>query len=165
MGLLDVDQVNRGLEHFVPELAHNKLARYPMTKHPRWLNFTESYQGKPTFIQSGVNDGVKEDYVYCKAAPMGKGYYHVLCKTDYVNLLTKHMSQGPPGGVNCGGCFGGGNKKDDKYNAGSADDWNTVRLALYARTRSSMPNDLAASEQQIDHYAGTKLNPGQSLKV
>lgn len=160
MGTFHPDEVNFAFGMFCPELTKSDLAKYPMARD-RWLNYAETFDGKPTFIAAETDDQgiIKPDYVWCKAAPKGKGYYHVLTKTVYVNLYTRLMSTGPPGGGCCGG---GGGKPSD---ARAADAWDTARRVIYARSRCSRPDDVAAAEQQIDHMAGTKLNPVHGLKA
>lgn len=152
MAIISAEEVNEAFAFYCPELKV-KCARYPM-KYDRWLNFKQTYEGKPTFIPAKTDEGLKDCYVYCKAAPCGKGYYHVLTKTAYVNLYTRLMSEGPPGGC----C------KPKPKDLRTTDQWDTARRYVYARSRCSRPDDAAAVEQQIDHYAGTKLNPVYGLK-
>ena len=152
MTVLAPSEVNKAFALYCPELSV-PCAQYPM-KHDRWLNFQEKYEGKPTFIAAETPDEkFKVGYVYCKAAPRGRGYYHVLTKTAYVNLYTRLMSEGPPGSC----C------KPKPKDLRTADQWDTARRYVYARSRCSRPDDVQAAEQQIDHYAGTKLNPVHGL--
>lgn len=144
------DEVNAGFKQFCPELD-NKYTLYPYA-HDRWLNFEETIDGKPTFMVGHQDNGPLKNYVYCKNGPVGPGWYHVLCKTVYVNLYSRLKNQGPPGSF-----F----RPDPK----GADLHDTVCRVLYARSRASKPDDAAASEQQIDHHVGTKLNPLYGLKA
>jgi hypothetical protein len=151
MGVLSAATVNNAFDLTAPELK-SPYARYPM-KYERWLGFDEKYDGKPTFIGFEVDEGFKEDYVYCKCGPQGKGYYHLLTQVSYVNLYSRIMSEGAGAG-----CLW--NKDGAKFDA-----WDTTRLILYSRTRCSRPDDDDAKEQGIDHYVGTKLNPVYGLKL
>ena len=151
MGVFKAKEVNSAFKEFVPELAGVPEAAYPF-QHERWLGFNEEYEGQPTFVASKTNDGVKPGYVYCKNAPKGPGYYHVLCKCSYVNLYARLMSEGSPS--TC--C---------KPDAKAADRWDTARRVIYARSRCSRPDDGAAAEQQVDHMVGTALNPVHGLKA
>lgn len=156
---LSPKEVDSAFQQFCPELHHSKWATYPI-QYDRWLNFQETWEKKPVFVASEEDKGPREDYVYCKHTPQGKGYCHVLTKVAYVNLYSRLMSQGPPG-AGCG-CFGGSSSSVDK--AASADAFDTARRVVYARSRGSRPDDGAAWEQQIDHMEGSKL-PGHGLRV
>jgi hypothetical protein len=63
MGVLSAATVNNAFGLTAPELK-SPYARYPM-KYERWLGFDEKHDGKPTFIGLEVDEGFKEDYVYC----------------------------------------------------------------------------------------------------
>jgi hypothetical protein len=151
MVVQSAETINKAFDLTAPELK-SQYARYPM-KYARWLGFNEKYDGKPTFIAADTDQGFKQDYVYCKHAPNGKGYYHLLTKVSHVNLFSRILSEGAGAGCLC-------NKDFAKH-----DSWDTTRLVVYARTRCSRPDDDDAKEQGVDHYVGTKLNPVHGLKV
>jgi hypothetical protein len=90
--------------------------------------------------------------MFCKRALKGPGYYHILTKVAYVNLYSRLVSTGS--GASC--CFG-----DREIN----DAWDTTRRIVYNRSRGSVPGDILAAEQAIDHMEGTKLNPVHGLKA
>ena len=154
MGAFQADEVNEAFALFCPELKPH-YSQYPM-EHDRWLNFKEKIDGKPTFVSADTNEGFKEDYVWCKNGPVGRGYYHVLTKTAYVNLYSRLMMSEGGGAAGCG-CT------PKRKVLGTADQHDTARRIVYARSRCSRPNDFDAQEQQIDHMAGTKLNPVHGL--
>ena len=140
---------NKAFAMTCPDLT-SKYAQYPI-KFERWLSFDEMFEGKKAFLPSEQDEGFKEDYVYCKRGPKGKGYYHILTKVSNNNLYSRISSSSP--GV-C--CFG---------DAKAIDAWDTTRVVVYARSRASRPDDEAAKEQCVDHHVGTKLNPVHGLKV
>ena len=153
MGVFQAQEVNFALGKFCPEVL--PLAEYPM-KREKWLNYAETVDGKPTFIAAETDDCPQKGYVWCKAAPKGKGYYHVWTKTVYVNLYTRLMATGPPGGACC---------QPKAADTREVDAWDTARRVIYARSRCSRPDDMAAQEQAVDHIVGTKLNPVHGLKA
>lgn len=55
----------------VPRNSFGTNFRYPIS-YDRWLGFEAKVDGRPTFIPSGTDDGLKMDYVYCKHGPKGK---------------------------------------------------------------------------------------------
>ena len=150
MGAFTPEQVNQAFDMTCPELK-SKYARYPMKRH-RWLGFDETIDGQPTFIPSKQNEGLKEHYVFCKRGPKGVGYYHLLTKVSHVNLYSRIVSEGAGAG-----CCGGDPKAVDAHD--------TTRRVVWARTKVSYPDDIAAQEQQIQHMEGTKLNPTYGLKA
>jgi hypothetical protein len=150
MVVLSDATINKAFDLTAPELE-SEYARYPM-KYSRWLGFNEKHDGKPTFIGADTCQGFKQDYVYCKRGPEGKGYYHLLTQVSHVNLLSRIVSEGAGAG-----CL---NRDAAKFDA-----WDTTRRIVYARTRCSRPDDEDAKEQGVDQYAGTKLNPLYGLKV
>jgi len=154
MVIQSAEEINKAFDRTEPELFQSKYARYPM-KYERWLNFQESFEGKPSFVASEDDKGIKMDYVYCKNGPVGKGYYHMVTKVSWVNLYSKLVSQGS-GGASCL-CLGG--------DRAAADAHDTTRRIVYHRSRSNRPDDVLAAEQAMDHYAGTKLNPVHGLKL
>lgn len=153
MGSFPPDEVNFGFEKFCPEL-NASYVQYPM-RRDRWLNFGETFQGEPTYIAAAQDEGLKKGYVYCKRAPKGPGYYHVLCKTSYVNLYTRLMAHGPPRS----GLF-----RRKKVDPREVKAFDMARRVIYGRSRCSRPDDIDAIEQQLDHVVGTKLNPLYGIK-
>ena len=153
MGAFTAEQVNQAFDMTCPELK-SKYARYPL-KYENWLNFNDHIDGQPVFIDSAQDQGLKENFVFCKNAPKGRGYYHILTKVAYVNLYSRLMSTGSGAGCSC---FGGDNSL-------LQDAWDTTRIIVYRRSRCSKPDDDLAAEQAVDHMAGTKLNPVHGLRA
>lgn len=136
------EEVNMAFATICPELK-SRYAVYPFpVKHGErgWLNPSPDkvFEGKPTVLLAKKEDGMKEDYVYCKVGPVGPGYYHVLCKTAYVNLYTRIQNQGSGKFL----CFG-----DKKH----ADQWAISRKIVYNRSRAHRPDDAHAAEAAIGH--------------
>jgi hypothetical protein len=148
------DKVNLAFAVICPELK-SKYAVYPIpsTYQGRWLtpSAEEKFEGKPVVLLTDKEDGIKEDYVYCKATPLGRGYYHMLTKVAYVNLYTRIQNEGSGAFL----CFGDKKK---------ADQWDTCRRIVYNRSRASRPDDVQGAKQSIDHMEGSKL-PGYGLKL
>jgi hypothetical protein len=149
----DHDEVNMAFAIFCPELK-SRYAVYPFPEKcgERWLtsNSTDAeFEGKSVVLLA-KEDGRKEDYVYCKRAPLGPGYYHVLTKVAYVNLYTRLQNQGSGKFL----CFG-----DSKH----ADQWDTCGRIIYNRSRANRPDDAHAAEAAIDHIVGGI--PGAGLKI
>jgi hypothetical protein len=150
MGVFKADEVNAAFDLVCPELK-SKYARYPM-KYDAWLAPGDTYEGKPAYIAAKAGDeGMKEDYMYCKYGPAGPGYYHMLCKCSSVNLYTRIQN------TSAGSCC-----SVDKQKAEALD---TTRLILHYRHRCSRPDDLEGQKQGIDHMVGTKLNPVHGLRL
>eukprot|EP00527_Entomoneis_sp_CCMP2396_P001998 CAMPEP_0198140768 /NCGR_PEP_ID=MMETSP1443-20131203/3877_1 /TAXON_ID=186043 /ORGANISM="Entomoneis sp., Strain CCMP2396" /LENGTH=155 /DNA_ID=CAMNT_0043803297 /DNA_START=129 /DNA_END=596 /DNA_ORIENTATION=+ len=151
----DHDEVNMTFAMFCPELK-SRYAVYPFPKKlgERWLtpSTQAEFEGKPVVVLAAKEEeGPKEDYVYCKRGPLGPGYYHVLCKTVYVNLYTRIQNQG-----NGKFLFFFGDSKH-------ADQWDTCRRIVYNRSRANRPDDVHAAEAAIDHIVGGV--PGAGLKL
>ena len=139
----DHDEVNLAFAIICPELK-SRYAVYPFPAKygDHWLtpNREAEFQGKPVVLLAKKEDGMKEDYVYCKAAPLGPGYYHVLTKVAYVNLYTRIQNQG-----NGKKFFFFGDRKH-------ADQWDTCRRIVYNRCRANRPDDRHAAEAAIDSH-------------
>lgn len=128
------DKINAQLQQIVPELK-SKYAIYPIAMD-RWYNFDEkSPDGKPIFISSEKDTGLKMDYVYCSRGPQGKGYYHLLTKIAYVNLYNYVGNQAV-------GCCGSGDKTD-------ADAHAVAKRIIYARSQARRPDDVVAREDAV----------------
>lgn len=147
----DADEVNIAFARVCPELK-SRYAVYPFPESsPKsWLvpSTEGTHNGKPIVILSDKDSGdkknepgLKEDYVFCKAGPLGKGYYHVLTKTAYVNLSTRLNAQGSGKFL----CFGDSQR---------ADQWDTCRRIVYNRSRANRPDDEHAAAAAIDHMVG-----------
>lgn len=148
------EEVNNAFAQICPELK-SKYAIYPIPEkyRGRWLGFDEEFEGKPTVIPADAKGTeTPEDYVYCKNAPRGKGYYHVLTKVAYVNLYSRLSAEEP--GTFC--CFG-----DREH----SNQWDTARRVVYNRSRANRPDDAVGAVQAIDHLEGNKLNPVHGLKL
>eukprot|EP00339_Tiarina_fusa_P029193 CAMPEP_0117077502 /NCGR_PEP_ID=MMETSP0472-20121206/54654_1 /TAXON_ID=693140 ORGANISM="Tiarina fusus, Strain LIS" /NCGR_SAMPLE_ID=MMETSP0472 /ASSEMBLY_ACC=CAM_ASM_000603 /LENGTH=123 /DNA_ID=CAMNT_0004803879 /DNA_START=61 /DNA_END=428 /DNA_ORIENTATION=+ len=117
-------KVNAAFADICPELK-SKYAVYPIPEpyNLKWLAPNSTFEKKPCFIETAGDQGVIEDYVYCKLGPNGKGYYHVLTKMAYANLYSRLSAEGP------GTCCGFGDRK-------RADKWDTARLVVYNRSRA-----------------------------
>ena len=141
MAKYNPDEVNSGFTKYFPELTA-VYTLYPM-QEDKWLNTGETVDGEKVFVRSEKDTGLKKNYVYCTRVPAGtgKGYYHVLTKTAHTNLYNRGGNTPP---IFCGCPVGSKAKKD--FN-----DWNTARLTIYNRTRSSKPNDYEAAKQAIAH--------------
>ena len=133
-----------------PELS-SKYATYPLTRD-RWLKFDESIDGNTAFIAAEQDEGMKENYVYCKVGLKGPGYYHLLTKVSYVNLYNR-IGNSPPSV-----CCGGGSRAD-------VDAWETTQRIVYNRSRAPRPDDTAGARASVDHMEGSKLNPVHGLNV
>ena len=147
----NADEVNIAFARICPELK-SRYAVYPFPESsPKdWLipSTEGTYDGKPVVIPSDkesgnkkTESGLKEDYVFCKAGPVGKGYYHVLTKTAYVNLCTRLNEQGSGKFL----CFGDSQR---------ADQWDTCRRIVYNRSRANRPDDKHAADAAMDHMVG-----------
>jgi len=136
-------KVNKQLAMICPELA-SEYAQYPLARD-RWLKFEETIDGQLVFIAADNDEGVKDNYVYCKVGMKGKGYYHLLTKVSYVNLYSR-VGNSPPGGC-CGG---------DREEMAA---WETTKMYVYNRSRAPRPDDTAGAKASVDHMEGSKLNP------
>lgn len=135
------EEVNKAFKRAAPELYESEFATYPI-KYDRWLQPNEEFEGKPMFVASETDQGMETDYVFCKNGTHGKGYYHLLTKTSYVNLCSKLVSTGS--GTSC--CFGG--------DATTEDAWDTAKRICYNRSRASKPDDAVGMEQAVDCFNG-----------
>ena len=138
-------QVNKAFDLTCPELK-SVYARYPL-KEERWLDLNGEIDGKPVFLESSKDAGLRDNYVFCKRSPKGPGYIHILTKVAYVNLYSRLLSEGAQAGCLC------------SRDAEKADAWDTTQRVVYNRSRASKPDDILAAEQAVDHMEGTKLNP------
>jgi hypothetical protein len=148
-------EVNEAFAIICPELK-SKYAVYPVPEpyNSKWLAPNSDFEKKPCYIDVSADQGLIDDYVYCKHGPNGKGYYHVLTKMAYTNLYSRLSAEGP--GTTCCGFFG-----DRKR----ADQWDTARLIVYNRSRCNRPDDEAAKTQAIDHMVGTSMDQTVGLKL
>ena len=136
-------QLNASLVKYLPELASD-YATYPM-HHERWYEPTEKgKKGEPCFVSSDTNVGVKLDYVYCKNAPYGPGYYSLLCKTSYYTLYSKIQTSCPTA---CCACSKAARK--------DYDEWDDVKRLIYARQVAVRPDDGQAAVDAISESKAT----------
>ena len=150
-------EVNKAFAATCPELK-SKYASYPIPQEysTRWLALDgKDEDGNRVVILTEHDKGFKEHYVFCKNAPLGKGYYHMLTKCAYVNLYSRLMSEGS--GAPC--------LSFSTANRMRADQWETTRRVVYNRSRANRPDDVVGAEQAVDHMEGTKLNPVFGLKA
>lgn len=137
-------KVNEQLKMTCPELG-SVYAQYPLDRD-RWLGFDETIDGELVFVASTQDNGLKKNYVYCTVGQKGKGYYHLLNKTSYVNLYNREGNSPP------GSCCAGASPEEMAA-------WETTKMYLYNRSRAPRPDDVAGAKASIDHMEGSKLNP------
>lgn len=94
--------------------------------------------GKPCFVASNDDIGVRLDYMFCHKGPLGPGYYHMLTKIAYNSLYSRVSSTAPSQGC-C--CFG----DSRAYN-----EFNGVKIVVYNRTVSRIPDDVQAKRDGMD---------------
>ena len=147
MSAYDADEVNIAFARLCPELK-SRYAVYPFPESSpaSWLVPSKgvTYEGKPVVVLADTKEKehpLKEDYVFCKAGPLGEGYYHVLTKTAYVNLSTRLNAQGNGKFL----CFGDNQR---------AEQWDTCRRIVYNRSRANKPDDKHAAEAGVDQMVG-----------
>ena len=137
-----IDEVNRKLVWFLPELA-SEYGKYPIERK-KWLSPEDvvTPKGQPCYIK-GKNEGIKMDYVYGKG-PCGPGYYHLCTKTAYVNLYTRIANECPVGICSFT------NAARVQY-----EEWDDVKRIIHARQLATKPNDQIALEDQISNASLT----------
>jgi hypothetical protein len=137
------DQINARMIKFLPELDSD-YAKFPM-HHERWYKPTEKMgpKGEPCYIKATPSDFEgnirKKDYVLCKAAPHGPGYYLLMCRVAYINLYTK-LDSLTPGTCGCA-CSAADRVLMDEF-----DD---VKKVLHGRQLSPKPDDVTAYESSM----------------
>mmetsp|Transcript_9927 Transcript_9927/g.11885 ORF Transcript_9927/g.11885 Transcript_9927/m.11885 type:complete len:142 (+) Transcript_9927:76-501(+) len=131
------EEVNAAFAAICPELT-SKYAIYPID-FEKWLELDDVIDGEKVFQKSDNDMGLKENYVWCKNGPRGRGYYHLLTKMSYVNLYSRLSSSAPS---SC--CANQEMRK-------KVDQWDTTRRVVYNRTRPTRPNDELGAESAIDH--------------
>lgn len=132
------EKLNASMIKFLPELDSD-YARFPLHRE-RWYQPKETApKGEPCLVKSDADAGIRKDYVYCKAAPFGPGYYSLMCKVAYVNLYTKLDSLQP------GTCGCGCNAAD----RAAMDEYDDVKRVIHARHLSPRPDDGVAAAKQI----------------
>mmetsp|Transcript_119 Transcript_119/g.222 ORF Transcript_119/g.222 Transcript_119/m.222 type:complete len:154 (-) Transcript_119:179-640(-) len=150
----DPEEANAAFAATCPELT-SAYARYPID-FKRWLDLDEMMDGEKVFQKSEIDNGLKENYVWCKNGPRGQGYYHLLTQISYVNLYSR-IANSAHGSACC-------SSKSSAQRI-KIDQWDITRRIVYNRTRSSRPCDSLAAEAAIDHQVGTAANPLHGLKL
>jgi hypothetical protein len=137
------DATNAKMVRFVPELA-SEYAKYPM-KYSRWFDPKEKDpKGKPCWIKSETDVGLKPDYVF-GAGKFGRGYYHIMTIEAYQNLYARLMSEFPGG---CCYCFISSARKE-------VDEYDDVKRIVYNRSVASVPDDGVAAKDAISKATDT----------
>jgi hypothetical protein len=114
----------------VPELA-SEYAKFPL-RRDRWMKGNEKGPKGEKMYLKGSNDGLKLDYVY-GTGPYGRGYYSLLCRSSYVSLYARVLSEMP---IGC--CLLGAAARKEY------DEWDDVKRLLHARSVSTIPDDAVA---------------------
>jgi len=135
-------EINKALVEFLPELD-SEYAQYPM-RHERWYDPNEKGpKGEPCFIPhdgSILATPIKKDYVYCKEGRGGKGYYSLMTRTSYVNLLGKVKSVAPQGSCAACPCFASKQLRD------ALDRYDDAKRVIIMRANCAIPDDKLADD-------------------
>lgn len=97
-------EMNRAMICLVPELD-SEAARIPL-KRDRWLRPDETYErsgGVPCYIFALIDEGPKNDYIYCpqRGDDQPAGYYHLRTREGHIQAhlrlkqARKHTCNGP----------------------------------------------------------------------
>ena len=114
-------------------------------RYQSWLDPTDEIDGKPCFVSSSNDTGLRLDYMYCPKGPLGMGYYHMLTKVAYSNLYSR-LSSSAPSPDCC--CFG----DSTAYN-----EFSGVKSVVFNRTISRKPDDIEA-KRAGEEYAKGRAN-------
>jgi hypothetical protein len=137
--------INDRMTRIAPVLS-SKFAKYPM-QFSTWLDpFTQTKEGKPTFMpqehppRTPPHEGDERyiDYIWGDG-PCGKGYYHLLTKQAYKNLIDELENETPV--IRCD-CFVG--------DLGQLHDHMEVVSLLRHRSESDVPNDFEIARKIND---------------
>jgi hypothetical protein len=138
MTSIKADTMNAKFVKYVPELA-SEYAKYPMS-YPRWLDPKEKdNKGRPCFMESQVDAGLKMDYVYGRGK-FGRGYYHMMTREAYTSIHPRMRSEAPGGSCSC---FSASARKE-------VDAHDDVKRIMYNRSVASIPNDVVAASDAIE---------------